>query len=316
MFENLKIYFDGGSRGNPGTAGYGTVIYGVDKQTEVEKKLVQSYGHIGIATNNIAEYTGLIQGLELAKKINPKAVIQVFADSKLVVEQMSQRWKVKDEKIKQVYMKAQSYFPTQNLEFTWIPREKNKEADELANNAMDTEETNTTWYIELGDELLSNNNDTESKLVEQTQPDAQNPQTLLILVAKQNNQKHESNNETTIKEHLENENNILQTIENSIQKNMLQNENKHLLEKISTHTINNNEEKITKILGNEKETILQEYPNQTLIILAEKTVIKKILNTHIQAMLAKYEPIANTINMIIINSEGKKNTILNLGLPL
>ena len=124
---------DGGSRGNPGPAGYGSVVWTADHRAV----LAESKQAIGRATNNVAEYRGLIAGLEEATKLGATEV-DVSMDSKLVVEQMSGRWKVKHPDIAVLHQQATA-LSTQfdRINYRWIPREKNSHADRLANEAMD-----------------------------------------------------------------------------------------------------------------------------------------------------------------------------------
>jgi broad specificity phosphatase PhoE/ribonuclease HI len=128
----LTVEADGGSRGNPGPAGYGALV------REGSLLLAERGEAIGIATNNVAEYRGLIAGLEAAREIDPTAQIEVRMDSKLVVEQMSGRWKIKHSDMQKLAAEAAkivAVFPKVN--FTWIPRAQNSAADALANAAMD-----------------------------------------------------------------------------------------------------------------------------------------------------------------------------------
>jgi broad specificity phosphatase PhoE/ribonuclease HI len=130
----LIVEADGGSRGNPGPAGYGALVR--DPDTGIV--LAERSESIGTATNNVAEYNGLIAGLRAAAEIDPRADIEVRMDSKLVVEQMSGRWKVKHPDMKPLALtatEAARSFP--RVSYTWVPREKNKDADRLANEAMD-----------------------------------------------------------------------------------------------------------------------------------------------------------------------------------
>jgi broad specificity phosphatase PhoE/ribonuclease HI len=124
---------DGGSRGNPGPAGYGSVVFTADRGVV----LAESKQAIGRATNNVAEYRGLIAGLEEAAKLGATDV-DVQMDSKLVVEQMSGRWKVKHPDLAVLHQQATA-LSTQfgRISYTWIPRAKNTHADRLANEAMD-----------------------------------------------------------------------------------------------------------------------------------------------------------------------------------
>ena len=124
---------DGGSRGNPGPAGYGSVVWTADRSTV----LAESKQAIGHATNNVAEYRGLIAGLEEAAKLNA-AEVAVAMDSKLVVEQMSGRWKVKHPDLAELNARARALASRfERVSYTWIPRAENSYADRLANEAMD-----------------------------------------------------------------------------------------------------------------------------------------------------------------------------------
>ncbi|MFC8432328.1 bifunctional RNase H/acid phosphatase [Streptomyces sp. NPDC057253] len=126
---------DGGSRGNPGPAGYGSVV--LDAATG--ETLVETYEYLGVTTNNVAEYRGLLAGLRAAHDLDPTARVHVRMDSKLVVEQMSGRWKIKHPDLKPLASEAGRIFPPGQVTYEWIPREQNKRADRLANEAMDSE---------------------------------------------------------------------------------------------------------------------------------------------------------------------------------
>lgn len=137
----FKMFTDGGARGNPGPAGIGYLIK--NEQEEV----VQSRGkYIGVATNNQAEYTALIEGLEAAidKKIK---VLSCVLDSELVVKQMNKLYKVKDAELKDLWIKAQELTKHfEKIDFTHVRRENNKEADALVNQALDGHiSSNPTW---------------------------------------------------------------------------------------------------------------------------------------------------------------------------
>ena len=124
---------DGGSRGNPGPAGYGCVVWTADRQTVLAEEK-QAIGH---ATNNVAEYRGLIAGLEEAARVGATEV-DVRMDSKLVVEQMSGRWQVKHPDLRGLMTKAKEVATTfERISYAWIPRAENSHADRLANQAMD-----------------------------------------------------------------------------------------------------------------------------------------------------------------------------------
>ena len=132
---------DGGSRGNPGPAGYGSVV--LDAATG--ETLVEAAEYIGVATNNVAEYRGLLAGLRAAHELDPSASVHVRMDSKLVVEQMSGRWKIKHPDMKPLAMEAAGVFPPDRVTYEWIPREQNKHADRLANEAMDAGKRGEQW---------------------------------------------------------------------------------------------------------------------------------------------------------------------------
>ncbi|MFE9438034.1 bifunctional RNase H/acid phosphatase [Streptomyces sp. NPDC006602] len=132
---------DGGSRGNPGPAGYGSVV--VDAATG--ETLAEAAEYLGITTNNVAEYRGLVAGLRAAHELDPTARIHVRMDSKLVVEQMSGRWKIKHPGMKPLAAEAAQVFPASQVTYEWIPREQNKHADRLANEAMDAGKRGEQW---------------------------------------------------------------------------------------------------------------------------------------------------------------------------
>lgn len=133
--RDLRIQADGGSRGNPGTAGSGAVI--IDEATG--EILVELGVFVGFATNNVAEYHGLLAGLKRAYEIDQDARIHAQMDSKLVVEQMSRRWKIKHPDMQELAKQAFEIIGARPVTFEWIPREENYVADSLANKAMDTE---------------------------------------------------------------------------------------------------------------------------------------------------------------------------------
>jgi probable phosphoglycerate mutase len=126
---------DGGSRGNPGPAGYGAVVL----DPETGEVLAERNGGIGRNTNNVAEYSGLIAGLEAAAELGA-GVVDVRMDSKLVVEQMSGRWKIKNAALQTLAQRARELVGQFDLVgFEWIPRARNTHADRLANEAMDAQ---------------------------------------------------------------------------------------------------------------------------------------------------------------------------------
>ncbi|WP_406198071.1 bifunctional RNase H/acid phosphatase [Kitasatospora sp. NBC_01560] len=132
---------DGGSRGNPGPAGYGAVV----RDGDTGLIIAEAAEFIGHATNNVAEYKGLIAGLRAAREIDPDASVDVRMDSKLVVEQMSGRWKIKHPDMQPLAAEARTVLPRSQVKYTWIPREKNKDADRLANEAMDAGKAGRQW---------------------------------------------------------------------------------------------------------------------------------------------------------------------------
>ena len=134
---DFKMNFDGGSRGNPGLSGAGAVIYHFDKEIWVESFFVGEN-----ATNNHAEYAGLILGLQQAKELDIKH-LKVEGDSLLVINQMKGLYKCRSENLILLYDQAkelESYF--ESIEYFHVLRNKNKRADELSNLAIDTYLTN------------------------------------------------------------------------------------------------------------------------------------------------------------------------------
>ncbi|GAA1686704.1 bifunctional RNase H/acid phosphatase [Kribbella yunnanensis] len=131
-YTHVIVEADGGSRGNPGPAAYGALV----RDPATGEVIAQDGKTLGVATNNVAEYSGLIAGLELAREYAPDASIEVRMDSKLVIEQMAGRWKIKHPDMKPLAIKAQGLAPF-GTEWTWVPRAQNSAADALANNALD-----------------------------------------------------------------------------------------------------------------------------------------------------------------------------------
>ena len=132
--RRLLIEADGGSRGNPGTAGYGAVV----RDAVTGAVLAERSEAIGRATNNVAEYSGLVAGLRAAGRLAPGAAAEVRMDSRLVVEQMSGHWKIKHPDLQALAAEARhAARELGRVTYTWVPRERNKHADRLANEAMD-----------------------------------------------------------------------------------------------------------------------------------------------------------------------------------
>ncbi|MFG3698389.1 bifunctional RNase H/acid phosphatase [Micromonospora sp. NPDC047620] len=129
----VVVEADGGSRGNPGPAGYGAVV----RDLGTGEVLAERSESIGVATNNVAEYRGLIAGLEAAAELGASEV-EARMDSKLVVEQMCGRWQIKHPGLRPLAAQAAGLVDRfAAVRFSWIPRERNRHADGLANAAMD-----------------------------------------------------------------------------------------------------------------------------------------------------------------------------------
>ncbi|MCP4482156.1 MAG: ribonuclease HI family protein [bacterium] len=124
--NQVKVYTDGASSGNPGPSGCGCVIY-----NEAGKELAAKNKYIGRATNNIAEYSALLLGLELALELNPQH-IAFFADSELMVKQIKKEYKVKNPDLKLYFDQFYKNIAKIPFTITHIKRELNKAADELA----------------------------------------------------------------------------------------------------------------------------------------------------------------------------------------
>ncbi|HSV66174.1 MAG TPA: bifunctional RNase H/acid phosphatase [Mycobacteriales bacterium] len=139
--RRLVVEADGGSRGNPGPAGYGAVV----RDADTGAVLAERAGALGSTTNNVAEYSGLLAGLRAAAELAPASVL-VRMDSKLVVEQMSGRWKVKHDGLKPLAREAAALVRAlPRVSFEWIPRARNGHADRLANEAMDAAARGQEW---------------------------------------------------------------------------------------------------------------------------------------------------------------------------
>jgi probable phosphoglycerate mutase len=143
MTQLVIIEADGGSRGNPGPAGSGAVL--IDAQSG--SVLAEVAIFIGVATNNVAEYRAVLAAIEVANEIVPVAQLLVRMDSKLVVEQMSGRWKIKNEGMQQLAASVSKVIGPRKVKFEWIPREQNSKADSLANEAMDAERSVIRKYV-------------------------------------------------------------------------------------------------------------------------------------------------------------------------
>ena len=134
--QTLIIYTDGGSRGNPGYAAFGFVVFNSDKE------LMFEHGkNIGIQTNNVAEYTAILEALRWVSSNTQEPIsnIQFFMDSKLAAEQLSGNWKIKNENIRGFHyeIKKMEQKIGANITYTHVPREQNKDADRMVNMALD-----------------------------------------------------------------------------------------------------------------------------------------------------------------------------------
>ncbi len=127
------LYFDGGSRGNPGPAGVGVRILNTNQHSVIVEKSI----FLGHTTNNVAEYMGLIHGLQLAQQFGASR-INIYSDSMLVVNHLKGIYKVRNSRLKPLYDKAIELLKLfgDGYEITHIPRSENARADELANEAM------------------------------------------------------------------------------------------------------------------------------------------------------------------------------------
>ena len=140
--SGIIIYTDGGSRGNPGPAAFGFVI------KDADGAMLKRHGEtIGTATNNEAEYQAVISALKKAKQILGKDMlkhssIEVRMDSELAVEQLSGRYKIENEKLQRFFMQIWNLRVELGgkIVFVHVPREENKEADRMVNEALDTEQ--------------------------------------------------------------------------------------------------------------------------------------------------------------------------------
>jgi probable phosphoglycerate mutase len=147
----VAVEADGGSRGNPGPAGYGAVV----RTHPTGEILLERYGSLGVTTNNVAEYSGLIEGLSAAADLSATEV-DVRMDSKLVIEQMSGRWQIKNPGLRPLAAKAAELVSRfERVSFEWIPRERNKAADALANRAMDEAQGKPVSTAPIEDELTA-----------------------------------------------------------------------------------------------------------------------------------------------------------------
>ncbi|MCI0642365.1 MAG: ribonuclease HI family protein [Gemmataceae bacterium] len=132
--QEYHIYTDGGARGNPGPAGFGYVIQ------PPGQAVIEEQGFLGTATNNIAEYTGLVRALEHAQKLGARRVV-VFSDSELMVKQMNGEYKVRNPGLLELFEEAKELCKAfESVKLRHVPRAENKHADRLYNEALDRAE--------------------------------------------------------------------------------------------------------------------------------------------------------------------------------
>lgn len=152
MTRKLVVEADGGSRGNPGPAGYGALV----RDPSSGAVLAETGASLGVVTNNVAEYHGLIAGLRAAAQLEPGADTEVRMDSRLVVEQMSGRWKIKHEELQSLAATARELASRLGqVSYVWVPRARNTAADRLANQAMDAAQSEPGGGADRGNALRS-----------------------------------------------------------------------------------------------------------------------------------------------------------------
>ena len=135
--DEVLVYSDGGARGNPGPAAIGAVV--LDPSTDPPRRLATVSATIGIATNNVAEYRALIEGLRAAAPFNARR-IRVRADSLLVVNQLRGEWKIKHAGLRPLHAEASDLLRGyEHVDLAHVRRELNKDADALVNAALDAE---------------------------------------------------------------------------------------------------------------------------------------------------------------------------------
>ncbi len=133
MSRRLVVEADGGSRGNPGEAAYGAIV----RDPETGEVLAEVAEAFGIATNNVAEYRGVIAGLRAAREVDPAAQVEVRLDSRLLVEQLTGNWKIKSPDLRLLADEVRRVLPSDRVSYVWVPREQNIHADRLVNQALD-----------------------------------------------------------------------------------------------------------------------------------------------------------------------------------
>jgi broad specificity phosphatase PhoE/ribonuclease HI len=154
--RHLAVEADGGSRGNPGPAAYGALV----RDARTGEVLAERSEAIGTATNNVAEYRGLVAGLSAARELDPAADIEVRMDSELVIKQMTGRYRIRSEDLQELAAAASKAFDPDRVRYTWVPREENAAADRLVNAALDASEPQIAEHppvrVAAGDVLPAN----------------------------------------------------------------------------------------------------------------------------------------------------------------
>lgn len=140
MTSHYVVEADGGARGNPGPAAFGAVVL-----TDGQPVRFLA-GALGVATNNVAEYHGVLAGLTWIAQHETTATVEARLDSKLVVEQMSGRWKIKHPDMRALAAQVRAAYPPQLVTYTWVPRGQNRRADALVNEVLDT--GSDSWVID------------------------------------------------------------------------------------------------------------------------------------------------------------------------
>jgi probable phosphoglycerate mutase len=143
----VVVEADGGSRGNPGPAAYGSLL----RDADTGEVIAERAEFIGHASNNVAEYRGLIGGLELVAEHAPGADVEVRMDSKLVIEQMAGRWRIKHPDMRPLALQAQRLAPP-GVRWTWVRRDLNQAADALLNAVLDAAEGRSSRRVQRSDD--------------------------------------------------------------------------------------------------------------------------------------------------------------------
>jgi probable phosphoglycerate mutase len=143
----VVVEADGGSRGNPGPAAYGSLL----RDADTGEVIAERAEFIGHASNNVAEYRGLIGGLELVAEHAPGADVEVRMDSKLVIEQMAGRWRIKHPDMRPLALQAQRLAPP-GVRWTWVRRDLNQAADALLNAVLDAAEGRPSRRVQRSDD--------------------------------------------------------------------------------------------------------------------------------------------------------------------